>query len=285
MRRHTSLRIFTAARAAVIPLFVLPVTIPAHAADASAWDKGMHSAVRLIAASTRRDGGDTRLRAGVEIRLDSGWKTYWRYPGDSGVPPRFTFTRSDNVKSVAIGWPAPHRFSDASGGSIGYKDHVIFPLTVEPQDATKPATLRLDLEYAICEKLCVPAEAKSELLIVGNTTSYDAALVAAEARVPRQRTLGENEPLSIRTIRRESPNRIVVDVTAPAEDDVDLFVEGPTPDWALPLPATIIDAPSDVRRFAFALDGLPPGAKVDGAVLTLTAVGNNSAIEVAYRLE
>src|SRR5215475_14153567 len=118
-------------------LLFMPMVLPAQAADASAWDKDMHSAMRLIAAGAPR-GGAATFRAGVEIRLDSGWKTYWRYPGDSGVPPRFTFTRSDNVKSVAIGWPAPHRFSDASGGSIGYKDHVIFPLTVEPQDATKP---------------------------------------------------------------------------------------------------------------------------------------------------
>ena len=72
------------------------------------------------------------LRAGVEIRLAPGWKTYWRYPGDSGVPPQFDFANSDNVKSVSVPWPAPQRFSDSDGNTIGYKDNVVFPLQREP---------------------------------------------------------------------------------------------------------------------------------------------------------
>src|SRR5205085_7245804 len=109
------------------------------------------------------------LRAGVELKLATGWKTYWRYPGDSGVPPRFDFARSENVKSVTVKWPAPQRFSDESGVSIGYKDQVVFPLEVVPQDAAKTTVLRLDLDYAICEKLCMPATAKAELALGGNT--------------------------------------------------------------------------------------------------------------------
>src|SRR6516165_12151934 len=101
----------------------------AHAADASAWDGDARSAVRLIAGDTK-SVRDAPLRAGMEIRLAPGWKTYWRYPGDSGVPPRFDFAGSQNVKSVDVAWPAPHRFSDESGITIGYKDGVIFPLSI-----------------------------------------------------------------------------------------------------------------------------------------------------------
>src|SRR5262249_53989636 len=72
----------------------------AHAADASSWDEGAHAGVRLVAGN--RPVGDAALRAGVEIRLAPGWKTYWRYPGDSGVPPRFDFAQSQNVKSVSV---------------------------------------------------------------------------------------------------------------------------------------------------------------------------------------
>ena len=61
------------------------------------------------------------LRAGIELRLAPGWKTYWRYPGDSGIPPRFDFAKSRNVKSVTVRWPAPQRLTDESGTSIGYK--------------------------------------------------------------------------------------------------------------------------------------------------------------------
>jgi DsbC/DsbD-like thiol-disulfide interchange protein len=269
------------AQMVAIPFLFVPVTAPA--ADASAWNNGLHSAVRLIAAAPR--GDKPALRAGIEIRLDAGWKTYWRYPGDSGVPPRFAFTRSDNVKAVTVKWPAPHRFTDDGGQSIGYKEHVIFPLVVEPKDATKPVTLRLDLDYAVCEKLCIPAEAKAELALTSARTSHEAALAAAEARVPQPRRLGEAAALSVRAVRRDGPARVIVDVTAPAGRSVDLFAEGPTPEWALPLPEPVAGAPDAVKRFAFALDGLPSGAKPEGAVLTLTTVAGDAAIEVIYRLD
>ena len=139
------------------------ISQPANALDASTWQPDTHSAVRLIAGGLRPS--DTLMRAGIEIKLDPGWKTYWRYPGDSGVPPRFDFAQSVNVKSVKLLWPVPHRFVDESGSSIGYKDDVIFPLQVVPSDPAKPVTLRLKLDYAICEKLCVPAEGNAELLL------------------------------------------------------------------------------------------------------------------------
>jgi DsbC/DsbD-like thiol-disulfide interchange protein len=270
------------AQMVAIPLLFVPITAPA--ADASAWSNGLHSAVRLIGGGARQ-GDKPTLRAGIEIRLDAGWKTYWRYPGDSGVPPRFAFARSENVKTVTVKWPAPHRFTDDSGQSIGYKDHVLFPLAVEPKDASRPVTLRLDLDYAVCEKLCVPAEAKAELALKSARTSHEAALAVAERRVPQRRLLGEISAFSVRAVRREAPARVVVDVTAPAGTSVELFAEGPTPDWALPLPEPVAGAPNHVKRFAFTLDGLPSGAKPEGALLTLTAVAGEAAIEVTYRLD
>ena len=266
-------------------LLLMPMALPAQAADASSWDKDMHSAVRLIAASAPRDGGPATFRAGIEIRLDPGWKTYWRYPGDSGVPPRFNFTGSENVKNVTVKWPAPHRFSDDGGQSIGYKDHIILPLSIEPQNASKPVKLHLEIDYAVCEKLCVPAQGKADLVVTRERSAHEAALTAAEARVPQRRALGDKSALSIRAVRRESPGRIAVDVAASAGTDVDLFAEGPTEAWALPLPAPAAGAPAGLKRFTVALDGLPPGATAEGAMLTFTAVAGTTAIEVVYRVD
>jgi DsbC/DsbD-like thiol-disulfide interchange protein len=285
-RLPTSILAHVAKKVAAGLLFVHAIG-SAQAADASSWDRGLRSAVRLIAASAATDGGAPALRAGIEIRLDKGWKTYWRYPGDSGVPPRFDFKRSHNVRGVTVKWPAPHRFTDDGGQSIGYKDHVIIPLSVVPADPGKPVTLRLDLDYAICEKLCVPAEAKAELVLTARRTTHEAALTAAEARVPKQAALGATSLPAIRAVTREdaAPARIIVDVAAPKPASVDLFVEGPTPNWALPLPEPVAGAPAGAQRFAFALDGVPGDAKTEGAVLTLTAVAGEAAVEVTYRLE
>jgi len=228
------------------------------------------------------------LRAGVEIKLGRGWHTYWRYPGDSGVPPQFDFGQSQNVKSVDVLWPAPQRLAEAGGVAIGYVNNVIFPLRIVPADAGKPVVLRLKLDYAICEKLCLPVEGKVELALARGPSSQDAALAAAEARVPQKQALGQGRALAVRSVRREdgaARPRVVVDLAAPAGSPIDLFAEGPTPQWALPVPEPVKDAPAGVRRFAFEIDGVPPGASDRGVFLTLTAVGSGQAIEVEARLD
>src|SRR5215467_2370509 len=92
------------------------------AADVSRWDEDLQSAARLIAARANNTPEGTVFRAGLEIKLKEGWKTYWRYPGDSGVPPAIDTSKSDNVKTVNVLYPAPSRFPDGAGGnSIGYK--------------------------------------------------------------------------------------------------------------------------------------------------------------------
>jgi len=264
------------------------VAAHAYAADGSAWDGDARSAVRLIAGETK-SVGDALLHAGIEIRLAPGWKTYWRYPGDSGVPPRFDFAGSTNVQQATVQWPTPRRFADGSGQSIGYSGDVVLPVQVQAKDSTKPVTLRLKVEYAICEKLCVPAEGSAELpLAATGNSSGNQALAAAEARVPKPASVGENAPLAVRSVHEEPGSRftrVIVDVAAPEGEPVDLFAEGPSPEWALPVPMPIEGAASDLHRFAFDLDGLPPGASPHGAMLTLTAGAGSSAIEVKTKLE
>jgi len=260
--------------------------IPALSQDASSWAADSHSQVRLIAGSNAP--GQATLRAGLDIKLEPGWKTYWRYPGDSGVPPRFDFGASTNVKAVRVLWPAPERMADGGGQSIGYHDRVIMPLRVTREDPTKPAQLHLKLSYAICEKLCVPAEATAQLNLAATPSANDAALSAAEARVPKPGKIGDKGPLAIEAVHREDIGdkpRIVVDVAAPRDVPVDLFVEGPTPAWALPLPEPKDSPAVGLRRFSFELDGLPSGAKATGAELTFTLTAGHRAVETKTRLD
>lgn len=254
----------------------------------SRWDGDARSAVRLIAGSPAHDNEAAPLRAGIEIRLKPGWHTYWRYPGDAGVPPRFDFAGSQNVKAVDVLWPAPQRIQEQGLTVIGYAGNVILPLAVAPQNRAKPVTLRLKLDYAVCEKLCVPAEGKAELVLARGRVPGDAELAAAEARVPKKASLGQGAPLAVKSVRRDDGadrSRVIVDVAAPAGAEVALFAEGPAPDWALPVPAAVDGAPAGLQRFAFDLDGAPPGAKYEGTPITLTARADNAAIEVVIRLD
>jgi DsbC/DsbD-like thiol-disulfide interchange protein len=279
---------------AVVALICLPAAAPAQ--DASAWNAEQHAATRIIAGATLKAGDMNWLRAGIEIKLEPGWKTYWRYPGDSGVPPTLDFTGSGNVKSVMVLWPAPELFDDGGGGhSIGYHSDVVLPLRIVAADPSRPSSLRVKLTYAVCGRLCVPGEANLALELSGKVAAEEPVLAAAEARVPRRVVSGPRETqgkmLAIRAVHREgdgAKGKVVVDVAAPTDMPVDLLVEGPTPDWALPLPtpANPVDGGSPgVRRFTFNLDGLPPGAHADGAILTFTAVSPADAIEVRDRLD
>jgi DsbC/DsbD-like thiol-disulfide interchange protein len=254
---------------------------PLWAADASEWASAEHSAARLIAGS-RPVGETDLLRAGVEVKLATGWKTYWRYPGDSGVPPRFDFTQSRNVESVTVAWPAPQRFADSGGQVIGYKDSVVLPLRIRPADPSQGVELDLRLDYAICDKLCIPVEAEMQLHVDGSASTQDEALAAAEKRIPRPVKLGEGTP-AITAIGRDGSGRVVVDVAASPGMAVDLFVEGPTDEWALPLPEPV-SASGGGRRFAFDLDGLPSGARADGATLRFTLVSPTGSVEVMHAL-
>jgi DsbC/DsbD-like thiol-disulfide interchange protein len=278
--------------AAAILLVVLGVAAArmgaARAADdVSPWDGDARSAARLIAGARPSDQG-APFRAGIEIRLKPGWHTYWRYPGDAGVPPHFDFAGSQNVKAVEVLWPAPRRLPEAGLATIGYDRDLILPLRVTPQDQGKPVRLQIKLDYAICEKLCVPAQTKAELALAGGQTAHDARLAAAEARVPRKVALGAGQTLAIRSVRREAGvdrPRVLVDIAAPPGASIDLFAEGPTDQWALPLPVAVDGAPDGLQRFVFELDGAPPGAKYEGARISLTAVTDGEAIEVPIHLD
>jgi DsbC/DsbD-like thiol-disulfide interchange protein len=263
-------------------VFVLSVGPQARAQDSSPWQKDGHSAVRLLAGS--RSGAV--LLGGIAFQLQPGWHTYWRTPGDSGVPPRIDFGKSENIEAVTILWPAPTKFADGAGGtSLGYQKQVVLPLRIVAKNADKPVTLRADINYAVCEKLCIPVEASAELGFTSVASTEDSALSAALDTVPKPATIGDPNPLTVRDVKREGKNGVLVDVAAPDSAEVNLFVEGPTPDWALPVPKLLEHGPPGVKRFAFDLDGLPPGASPDGAALKLTLVGSERAYEFNVNLD
>src|ERR1700730_15418659 len=256
--------------------------IAAQAQDASPWQKGTHAAVRLLAGS--RSG--PVLLGGIAVQLDPGWKTYWRTSGDSGVPPRFDFSKSENVEAVTVLWPAPTKFDDGAGGnSLGYHDQIVLPLRIVAKAADKPVTLRADINYAVCEKICIPVEASIELPFTSTASTEDSALLAALDTVPKPANVGDPNPLTIRDVKREGKSTALGLVVSPDAKPVNLFVEGPTPDWGLPVPKLLGQSPPGVKRFAFELDGVPPGVNPDGAALKLTLVSGDRSYEFNINLD
>jgi DsbC/DsbD-like thiol-disulfide interchange protein len=240
---------------------------PVLAADSFStdWALAAKSKARLIAG-----GGDL---AGFEIVLAPGAITYWRDPGDAGVAPTLDFSTSDNVASVEPLFPAPKRIDEADGGeAFGYDGGVVFPLRIKLRDAAKPATLRLNANFAVCEKVCLPAKAHLELnLSSAGASPYAGAIDAALAAVPRAvppKDFGALEALGDRWR-----------LCAPHKEGAarDLFVEPPEGWWLKVAPAR-----ADEGQDCFALTiGDKPKDAVLPVTLRLTLTGGAGALETA----
>lgn len=203
----------------------------AQAEDAatSPWARNEHASLRLISGPTAPNG---KQKVGVEIALSPGWKTYWRSPGDSGVPPSFDWTGSINVGGLDVRWPVPERFDDGAGSAIGYVGEVVIPIAVQPVEADKPVWLVLKLDFAVCDKICVPVSAETRLwLEPGVTNVRSARLESFEQRVPKPVQVGQDEAriavLAARpeTIGAKAGLRLTLQPPANGRID-DIFVEG-----------------------------------------------------------
>lgn len=262
----------------------------AHAASSEAAVAG-EAKVRLLVSGNTNTNSAPVFRGGVEIVLTPGWKTYWRYPGDAGIPPRFDWSGSENVAKVEVLYPAPKRITDGSGqASIGYEDRVIFPLRIALKDSSKPAVLKLKLDFATCEKLCIPAEAILSLAFAADA-SAEASLEAAEKRVPEIQDVNKPRSLAIlgaKVERGKDPegkdSRIIVKALARTVGKLDLFAEGPGEDWTLSLPV-LLSNDAGHATFAIPLQGSQLGSNAAPPKLRLTLVAGELAIETEIALD
>jgi hypothetical protein len=111
--------------------------------------------IDVIAGWRQADGSHM---AAIDIQLEKGWKTYWRVAGGGGVPPQFDWSRSQNIASFDVQWPAPTVFSDYGQQTIGYKDMLVLPIVFHPKDANKPMRISGTIDFGVCENVCVPVQ-------------------------------------------------------------------------------------------------------------------------------
>ena len=105
-----------------------------------------------------------------------------------------------NLAAATVLYPAPKRFSDRAGDTVGYKGTVVFPVRLTAKDPGKPIDLRLSLEYGVCKEICIPAEAALSIfwtvlaLTLIGACGFDHALegrsLAAAGDQPHRRRLG-----------------------------------------------------------------------------------------------
>src|SRR5690349_20532009 len=131
----------------------------AHAeSGASAWGKHEFAQARLVSA-TAAVGALPELRLGLEFKLNPGWKTYWRSPGEAGLPAQVDWSESENLAEATVAWPVPKRQVLLGIETMGYEGDLVLPVVARPAKPGEPVKLRATVDYLVCEKICVPAHA------------------------------------------------------------------------------------------------------------------------------
>lgn len=114
----------------------------------------------------------------LRIRLADGWKTYWRAPGEGGIPPQFDWARSNNLSHVTFHWPRPRVFYQNGMRSVGFERELILPIELHPVRKGQPITMRADVRIGVCETICIPMDVQIAAEISG-TGAQDARISAA----------------------------------------------------------------------------------------------------------
>lgn len=102
---------------------------------------------------------------GLEIKTPKGWHSYWKSPGEGGLPPEFKIEKSDNTSSMEVLWPTPQEINFNGVRTIGYEEKVVLPFYITPTDQDKDVTLILDARVYACLNYCTSFEESFELVI------------------------------------------------------------------------------------------------------------------------
>jgi DsbC/DsbD-like thiol-disulfide interchange protein len=258
------------------------LAIPCAAAGtASGWAERHNSRARLIA------GGGL---AGVELELPEGWKTYWRNPGDAGgVPPSFDWSRSENLADAKVLYPAPKRFTDSGGATVGYKGTVIFPVELTPKDPKKPIGLHLLFDYGVCKEICIPAEADLSLAVAPDAGSgLPDELATALRHVPAAKDKRRpDDPVLVRvTPELAGPKpRLILEAEFPGgADHADIFIEAPDSVY-VPLPTKVADEGNGRATFEIDLSDSVDIKDLKGKPLTATLVSGKGQSEATFSID
>lgn len=138
-------------------------------------------AVRILPGWRAADGSHV---AAIEMTLAQGWKTYWRAPGDAGIPPQFDWRGSDNLSGVEVSWPTPRAMMQDGMQTIAYDGRVVLPLRVRPLRAGQAVHLTGALDIGVCKDVCLPVTIDVAQVLPVAATKPDPRIAAALADRP-----------------------------------------------------------------------------------------------------
>ncbi len=279
MARVPLVRARWALRLTALASFLAPLPALAAVGD---WVEGQHVRMRLVATHA---SPEAPLEAAIEIELDPGWKTYWRSPGDAGIPPRLDFSASDNAVDARVEFPAPERDDDGFSVSNVYHDRVALPVRFAAGDPARAARLQLQADLGVCNDICLPVSLALALDVPAADRDGDAAAVIDAARdaLPRP---GEPGTFEIARLSRvggpDTAPEFEAEVVTAASTGSVLFVETPS-DWYAAAPARAASGEGRAT-YRFSVDRKTAAGPLAGATVRLTLATPDGATTRAFTL-
>ncbi|ROU02549.1 protein-disulfide reductase DsbD domain-containing protein [Histidinibacterium lentulum] len=261
------------ASAAALALTILTAPLPAPAQ--TGLSDGVVSA--RILPGWRTEAG-THM-AGLEITLAPGWKTYWRAPGDTGIPPDFFWQHSQNVSGLRLHWPVPEVSHTNGMRSIGYSDHVVIPLEFTTPEAGRGAMIAGEVEIGVCADICIPVRLPlvAELPPEG---SRSAEIVAALVDRPATAAEAGAGPLACRVTALGDGLRLEIALTLPPTGSAEeVVIEAGDPSVWVSEPVMHRDGNSLLAvADLFDMDG--GSVALDRSRVRMTVLGTDRAVDL-----
>lgn len=254
-----------------------------------AWPlAGQPVAAQPVAAQSVEDIVRLELRPGwrtdsgshmtaLHVTLAPGWKTYWRVPGDSGIPPVFDFAGSDNLSRVAVHWPRPSVHDSDGLETVGYTHELVLPVEIWPTAPGTPVTLRGQAMIGVCRDICLPVDLAFAGALPQDGGAPDAVIRAALDTVPGMARAGAAR-CGVAPIADGLRLDMTLDVPAQGGDERVYVETGRADLWTSP--AVVV---RDGTRLTAAIDLVPPEARpfaLDRGALRITVLGDKAAIEM-----
>ncbi len=218
--------------------------------------------------------------AALRIILHDGWKTYWRAPGEAGIPPRFDWLSSENLAAVEVSWPTPKLISTNGARAIGYERSVTLPLTLTPDKKGQSITLSGQIDLGICKEICVPVTVAFSQKLPMGISKRDPRIVAALAERPYSAAEGGVTRVACRISPIEGGLRLTAEIDLPSVGGSEAaIVETDNPDIWVSQPKTTREG----KRFTaeaelFHANGSAFALNRSG--LRITVLGQSHAVDI-----
>ena len=233
--------------------------------------------VSILPGWRRTDG--TRMAA-LRFELAPGWKTYWRAPGEAGIPPRFDWRGSRNLGAVEILWPTPQQTTTNGLRTIGYAHDLILPVRITPERAGRSVSLSADIEIGVCSDICVPVDTQVRLDLPRGDGALDPRIVAALAAQPYTAAEAGVGRVQCRVAPVEGGMELVAEIEmAQMGANEVVVVESGDPDlWVAQAETARTGSRISARTEIYHVDGR--GFMLDRGALRFTVLSSGDAVDI-----